>query len=135
MADISVTAANVAFVSGSKRTLNAAETITAGQTLYETSSGTWAKGDNNDTAAKAVVGGIALNGASSGQPVTAALPGSVINMGATLTVGGVYVQSATAGGVAPVADIVSTNYVTILGVALTAANLSFNPVVSATQAA
>lgn len=133
MADISITAANVVRVSGETDTKLAGETITAGQPLYTSSSdGKFYKADNNDTAAKAQVTHIALNGGAAGQPIVGAKPDSIVNMGATLTVGETYIVSSNVGNVAPIADI-STNYVTILGVALTAANLYFKPIISGIQ--
>lgn len=122
MADISVTAASV--VPGSDAIYvdgTAGETITAGMTCYKsTSDSKWYKADNNDTAAKAVVGGISLNGASLNQPIRIQT-GGTITIGATVAVGTIYVQSTTAGGIAPSADLATGNYVTILGVATTAA--------------
>jgi hypothetical protein len=41
-----------------------------------------------------------------------------INLGATLVVGEVYVVSATLGAIAPIGDLVSTNFVTPLGTAI-----------------
>lgn len=125
MADLTITAGSVAMVSGTTEVMTAGATITAGQAIYkDASDSNKAKlADANDTAAKAAAYGIALNGASSGQPVSVLRTG-VVNMGATLTVGEIYVVSDTAGGVAPEADLVNTNnFVTILGVGLTAANL------------
>ena len=121
MADISVTAANV--VPGSEAIYvdgTAGETITAGMTCYLGTDSKYYKADNNDTAAKAVVKGIALNGASLNQPIRIQT-GGTITIGATVAVGTIYVQSTTAGGIAPSADLATGNYVTILGVATTAA--------------
>jgi hypothetical protein len=53
-----------------------------------------------------------------------------INLGATLTVGQIYVLSATAGGIAPVADLATGHYPSILGVATTASNLLMGILVS-----
>lgn len=134
MADISITAANVVIVSGSASTGTAGETITAGQALYLNSTDNELyKADANDTAAKAVVVGVALNGASNGQPLSYAPAGCVVNMGATLTVGTIYVLSTTAGGVAPSTDLATSSYVTVLGVAQTAANLKLTTIISGVQ--
>ena len=89
--------------------------------------------DLSITAATASVVGIALNNASDGQPLTYAMPGSVVNMGATVTVGEIYVLSGTAGGVAPEADLASDDYVVILGVGVTTANLKFSLINSGVQ--
>jgi hypothetical protein len=60
-------------------------------------------------------------------PVVIAQGGTEINLGATLAVGETYVVSAALGAIAPVADLVSTNFVTVLGVANTTTTLIFNP--------
>lgn len=134
MADITITAANVAHVSGTTTTGTAGATITAGMPVYKDSTDSnELKGCDADAEASAAVVGIALHAASDGQPLTYANPGSVVNMGATLTAAEIYVCSTTAGGVAPEADISTTgDFVTVLGVAQTTANLKFNPCVSAT---
>lgn len=114
MADLSQTPANVALVSGSTRTRTAGGTITAGMPVYSdaTDSGKIKPADADAEASAAVVG-IALNAAGDGQPVTYALPGSVINWGATLTKNTYYVVSTTAGGVAPSADLASGDYISL----------------------
>lgn len=121
---LSQTAANVLFSTGAviDRTKFSGATITAGMPVYIDSADGKAKiADNNVSAALANVYGIALNGASDGQPVDIQTAGD-INLGATLTVGETYVLSATAGGIDAVSAI-STNYVSLLGVARTAAIL------------
>jgi hypothetical protein len=127
MADISVTAANVvkASTNTTVRVGTAGATITAGQPLYEDSAADFKlKPAQADTAAKAKAVGIALHGASNGQPISFISAGG-LNIGATLTVGQVYVVSdAAAGGVAPYADLASGDFVTVLGVATTASNLA-----------
>lgn len=62
--------------------------------------------DANSSSLTATVIGIALTGASTGQPVVYQTSGR-LTIGGTITSGGVYVASATAGGVAPVADLAS----------------------------
>lgn len=106
MADLVITAANVDYISGgSKATVDAGETLTAGQPIYILSTdGKAYKADANASATTAKAVGIALNGATLNQPVTYAKPGATINPGATVAVGSWYVVSATAGGIAPIAD-------------------------------
>lgn len=123
MADVSVTATSVAVASDTVIERGfAGATITAGQTVYLSSSGTWLLADANASATTANVQGIALNGAASGQPVAVAVGGS-LNPGFTVTVGAVYVLSATAGGIAPVADLATGWYTGIVGVGITSSNL------------
>lgn len=125
MADISVTASAVQKTSTTTvRKGVAGGTVTAGQPIYKDST------DNNDlkpaqadTAAKSKAIGVALHGASDGQPLEYATRGDV-TFNAVLTVGQVYVVSdAAAGGIAPVADLASGDYPTLLGVATTTTNL------------
>lgn len=123
MADLTITASNVVLVDGNTSEGYAGETITAGQPVYLKSSDELLyKGDNDagTAPATAAIKGIALNGASVGQPVTYQTSGT-ITIGATVTVGTIYVLSATAGGICPAADLASGDYVTIIGVASTAA--------------
>jgi hypothetical protein len=122
-ADLSITAASVAGGAGQAVTVqNASASITAGQALY-TSSGQWALAKSNGTAAQATLTGIALSTGVSGQPLVAQTAGN-INLGATLVVGTYYVASPNnAGGIAPMADLSSGNYVSLLGVATTTSNL------------
>lgn len=122
MADITITAASV--VPGANSTQiqsTAGETITAGMAVYlKTSDSRWWKAQADGTAAESGSGtsyGIALCGASAGQPIVVDIADSAgITIGGTTVVGTVYCVSATAGGICPWADLVSTNYVTILGV-------------------
>lgn len=129
MADISVTAANVAPVTtGTNKSkleqVTYGATITAGQPVYlDTADNKWKVADNNVSALLAGSAGlgIAMCGGANGQPGVV-LRGGDVTIGATLTVGETYIVSATAGGIAPVADI-STNFVSILGVAISASVL------------
>lgn len=119
-ADLSVTAANV--VAGSNASVDrvgiAGETITAGQFVYLSSTtGKYMKADADGASAEIrTPKGVALNGASDGQPLAIARGGDV-TIGATLTAGTAYYLSGTAGGIAPVADVGAGEYVVLLGLA------------------
>ena len=77
-----------------------------------------------DAAGTATVVGVALDTAVIGGPVTYAASGP-IDLASVLTVGTVYVLSAAnAGGIAPWADLASTEIVSVLGVATAATRLS-----------
>lgn len=135
MADLTITAANVQQASDAEvEHGTAGATITAGQTVYKdtTDSDKWKLADNDDTAAKAEATGIALVNCADGQPISVIRRGD-IDLGATLTVGEIYVLSSTAGGIAPEADLVTNDFVTVLGIATAADNLSFKPHVSGAQ--
>lgn len=126
MADISITAANVlAGTNSTRKHGTSGATITAGQVVYlEDSSNTWKLADNNSaTDAVRTAQGIALNGASSGQPITV-LTGGDITIGGTLTAGVAYYLSDTPGGICPVADVGSGEYTCLLGMATSTSVLS-----------
>lgn len=122
MADLSITATSVvAGVNAAKTTGIAGATITAGQLVYlDASDGRYKLADANGsgTAIKEVQG-VALHGAASGQPLTIQRQGTV-TIGATVAVGTIYALSATAGGIAPVADLASGHVVSIVGVGASA---------------
>jgi hypothetical protein len=110
MTDISITAANVV-AQGSAvvdRSHKAGATITAGQVVYkEASSGKLKLSDNDSATAEVRTAfGVALNGASDGQPLAVARGGEVA-IGGTLTAGTEYYLSGTAGGICPRADVTS----------------------------
>lgn len=118
MADLTVTAASVLFTSGTKETGVAGATVTAGQALYLDSATNTLKLAVATSAAPADAVGIALHAAGSGQPVTYAKHGSLINIGATTAKTTTYmVSAAAAGGIAAQADLASTNKIVRLGYA------------------
>ncbi|MGE4307229.1 MAG: hypothetical protein AB7E24_24735 [Novosphingobium sp.] len=126
MADITITPANVLAGAGSAQSLaTAGATITAGQVLYHDAADGKAKlADNNGaTAIIRKVRGIALNGASNGQPVMILTEGD-ITLGAVLTAGVTYYLSDTPGGICPAGDLTTGEYPTILGVAKSTTVLS-----------
>lgn len=117
MTALSITAANVAYVSGPRDADQVAgEAFIAGASVYLSASGTWLKAqcDGTATEAGALGNGIALATADAANDrLSIARPGSVLTIAASgLTVGLVYYMGATAGAVNPVADIASTNKVT-----------------------
>ena len=134
MANISQTAANVAAGSSTTRVqlVQAGEAITQGQPVYLASDGKYYQTDANDTAVKAQAKGIAVSPASTDGYFLMAVDG-LINLGATLAVGQVYVVSATKGAIAPYGDLTTNDYVTILGVATTTALLDINILISGVQ--
>lgn len=118
MADLSITAANVSASSTGSTTVQgtAGETITAGQVVYlQASSGKYMLADVDDSE-KYKAAGIALNGASDTQPIDVCTASSDLDIGATLTVGTIYVLSAD-GAISPSADLTTGDYTVIVGVA------------------
>lgn len=123
MADVSQTPANVVpSTNAEQEWCVAGETITAGMPVFLKAADSRVWKAQADAATDDDVYGIALNGASAGQPISVQKNGQ-INLGGTLVVGTVYVVSAAAGAICPWADLVTGNYVTLLGVAITAAIL------------
>lgn len=129
MTDISITAANV--LPGANATTlsgTAGATITAGQVVYldEATTGEWLLADS-DAAGAAARGsgriGIALNGASDGQPLKVQIDGN-ITIGGTMTAGVAYFLSDEPGGIAPYADLGSGDYVMLIGVSVSTTVLS-----------
>jgi hypothetical protein len=66
--------------------------------------------------------GVALTSGVDGQPGVIHV-GGLINPGGTVVVGTIYVISATAGGIAPHADLLTGLFATILGVGISASQI------------
>lgn len=137
MADLSITAANVVAASdASLLQVTAGETITAGQPVYkDTADNNEYKLCDHEAQASAVVAGVALNGASDGQPMRIITTGN-LNPGATVTVGEIYCASGSvgtgnaAGGICPEGDLASGDFVTVLGIGTTTSNIAIDIQVS-----
>ncbi len=117
MADITVTPANVLPGAGAivkPETFGA--TITQGKAVHKMANGRVGLFDANAAAPANKLYGVAMNSGADGQPADV-LIGGKYNPGATVTVGGIYVGSATAGGIAPAADLATGHTVNVLGVA------------------
>lgn len=137
MVDVVVTPANVIPASGAAIAEGTAgEAITAGEAVYKDANDSQrvklAQHDNTEAEAESV--GIALNNAAANQPVKYIRLGD-LDFGAVLTAGTVYAVSATPGGIAPISDVGVGDYVTVLGVATSAARLRVSIIVSGAQSA
>lgn len=117
MSDLTITATSV-IPGGGAKTIDgtAGVAITAGQVVYyDTSAGTYKLADcDSATSAVRSPAGIALNGAASGQPVEVLTEGE-ITIGATVEASVPYFLSPTAGGICPLADVLSGDYAVFLG--------------------
>jgi hypothetical protein len=124
MADLSVTAASVlASSTATKSTGVAGATITAGQALYAdaTADGVLKLADANASLATSTMVGIALHAALTGQPITYVTADSNFAHGlGSVTAGQVIVLSATAGALAPVADL-ATGWFPVVAIISTSA--------------
>lgn len=120
MTDLVITAANVLEgTQARKQRKTAGAAITQGQSLFLDSSDQLQPAEKDVDAGTAAAVGIALNSAEAGQPCTFQ-SGGEMDVGSTLVVGETYVVGAAAGGIAPIADVVSTEFSTILGIATAA---------------
>jgi len=137
MADISITASTVLKSTNGQQLYGiAGTTITQGQALYiDTANSNVLKlADSNGTAPANTIAGMALNAASSGQPVAYVGADTAYISGGTLTAGNVIYLSDTPGGItATYADIASGSTVIILGVVNTDLTLNLNPTVGGTK--
>ncbi len=127
MADLTITRQDVALSTAAVSFIRVqvAEAVTQGQPLYRaaTNSKYYKAAATGSSAANASV--LAMTAASADGYVLAVKSGDVI-IGATTTQGTTYVVSATAGSIAPHADLGSGNYVTNLGIAISATVLRLN---------
>lgn len=115
----------------------AGSTVVAGQPVYlDSTDGYSVKPADASALTTAAVVGIALNGGADGQPIEYVTRDAALDLGATLTIGAVYVLSATAGAICPEADILTGEFITIIGVADAADSINFSsgPAMRATVA-
>jgi hypothetical protein len=117
MADITITAGNV--LASSDATIEhgrAGATITAGQVVsLNTTTGKYVLADADGAAGIDRPRGLALNNAADGQPLAIVKSGDVTLGG--MTAGVTYYLSPSPGGIAPRADVLTGDIVSVLGVA------------------
>ena len=138
MAAISITAANVLKSStGQVSVGTAGATITAGQSVYiDTSDSNKIKlADANGTAPANTFAGIALNAASSGQPVSYCTNDNAgFTIGATVVAGDTIWLSQTPGGLTKTIGDLSGGIAIVVGVMLTTTTMNLTPVVGGSVA-
>ena len=138
MAAISITAANVLKSStGQVSVGTSGATITAGQSVYiDTSDSNKIKlADANGTAPANTFAGIALNAASSGQPVSYCTNDtSGFTIGATVVAGDTIWLSQTPGGLTKTIGDLSGGIAIVVGVMLTTTTMNLTPVVGGSVA-
>lgn len=137
MAALTITAANVAVVTGTPEACVAGETITQGMAVYKAANGRIYKAQIDGSLIESGYGtrvGVSLNSVASGQPMDVLFDGTY-TVGATLTVGVIYLVGTGAGGIIPAADLVSTNYLTVFGVPISTTVLRLRPIASGQQLA
>ena len=128
-ADVSVTAANVRVsTSGDAQIMPGTfgETVTAGQVLYQSSTDARFYLADVNVAGKTVIAGIAINGGAAGQPALVCTEDPNFTPGFTLSTSApFYVASATAGGIAPVGDVTTGWFGTVILAAKTTTTAAF----------
>lgn len=138
MAAISITAASVLKSStGQVSVGTSGATITAGQSVYiDTSDSNKIKlADANGTAPANTFAGIALNAASSGQPVTYCTNDTAgFTIGATVVAGDTIWLSQTPGGLTKTIGDLSGGLAIVVGVMLTTTAMNLTPVVGGSVA-
>jgi hypothetical protein len=120
MADLTITAASVLAGEGASiQHTTSGDTVTAGKVVYrDTATKRQELADSNSgTALAKRPNGIALNGASDGQPLAIVTSGPV-TIGATLVAGAAYYLSDTPGGICPFADLATGEDVVQIGNAI-----------------
>lgn len=133
MANITITAGNVLPSTGAVIVQGTfGESVTQGQVVYKSATdGKWYLAQCDDAANDDAVG-IALCAGGNGQPGLIQTRGN-ITIGGTVAVGQVYAVSATAGAIAPWSDLEATNYVTIVGVGISASVIQMNLLTTGVQ--
>lgn len=129
MADLSITAANVGIAgsTASVRKVQVGEAVTQGQPgYYVGSENKYYQTDADDSATKADAKCVFLTAAAADGYAIAAFNGAELSLGATLSVGERYFVSDTKGGIKPSGDLSSGDYVTLLGIARTASQITLN---------
>lgn len=118
MADLVLTPASVIAASDATTESGVAgATITAGQVVaLNTTTGKYVLADADGASGIDRPRGIALNGASDGQPLKIAKAGNV-TLGAVLTAGVSYFLSPTPGGIGVRGDVLTADIVSSLGIA------------------
>lgn len=130
-AAISITAANVVRTDGDTEQRAAGAAITAGQVVRLSGSSVIAA--VNDASANAAAYGIALNGGGTGQPILVQKTGDIV-IGGTVAVGKIYALG-TAGGIIPVDDVAGSEFITIIGVGISATTIRLSIKASGVAAA
>jgi len=128
MAALSVTTTSIIKPSaGQSETVTAGEAITIGQAVYRDSSDGLYKLTDADVESAAVIRGIALTqAAASGQPLVICTAGDLPMKSSGITVGAAYYVHTTPGAIGPIGDLGSGDYVSLVGISISATSLRLN---------
>ena len=132
MADVSVTAASVAFSTQAviRREYTFGETVTVGQVVYLNSSNQWMKTDSNaGTSGNLLTDlrGIAVAAGNLNQPAAVCTSDPGFTVGGTIVNGTSYYTSNTAGAISNTVPTTG-DYPTFLGLAKSTTVLNLNPI-------
>lgn len=123
MAAISITPASVLKGTGAQvQNVIWGGTVTAGMSLYEKADGTFAGADCDLSLLAATCAGIALTGGASGQPGIMQTAGDIA-IGGTVVVGTTYYVGDDAGEIFVASDLAAGDYVSIVGVGISATTI------------
>ena len=124
MADLVVTAASVQPGAGAAtKKGTAGEAITAGQAVFKAADNTIQLAENDQTVDEAAIVGVAVNSAeAAGQPVEYVITGEV-TFNAVIAAGQVYIVGAAPGGIAPEADAITGEFVSVVGVGVSTTSI------------
>lgn len=135
MTAISITPANVAWVSGPiKSDQIAGEAFAAGDAVYLADNGKWYKAQADGTAVEAGANDLGVSlatAAGANARVSIAVSGAIVTIGGTVVPGTVYVPGDTAGAINPVADQGSTDKITVLGIGISATQIQLQRIYNA----
>ncbi|MEM1224615.1 MAG: hypothetical protein AAGJ40_02900 [Planctomycetota bacterium] len=137
MADLSITPASVGLTASTAvSSVQVGEAVTQGQPGYlNATDGKYYLSQADDTSVAAAATVIFLTGAPADGYAVVARQSATIDIGATLTIGTMYVVSATKGGVAPATDLTSGDYVTQIGLAKTTSSIKLTMLATGAQVA
>lgn len=101
--------------------------ITAGQLVYlDATTNTWKLTDANASDTVADVDGIAVVTVASGGPITVVTRDDDLTLGGTTAKGTIYIASATAGGIAPAADLATNMFLSVVAIGKSATKVVFD---------
>lgn len=109
--------------------------ITAGNPMwFDEATQTFKNADAATNAAQAMLAGLALSTMFAGQPASRLVQGDLA-VGAVLTVGQTYVLSSNSGRIAPITDVATGMWVSIIGIAISTSILRVGLLSSSIQRA
>lgn len=123
MADLAINPANVQLVSGQTQQVKATTPCSAGQPVYQDSTGGYNPAASGSAYPGFAATALAIDTAAAGQPLVIALPGAVVKLGAVVTVNQMYIVSANAGNIAPSSDLTSAVTPCFLGFGLSSTSV------------